>query len=79
MVMPILEEVADLPDTEALIIPLNVVKLPATTLRSAIVKAASSRGLKVATYSDESSLYVWRKTTGTRRYERTTKRGAKGK
>ena len=76
-VVPIVEEIAALPDGEAIEIPLSAVDLPLANLRSAVVKAAASRGLKVATYSDKTTLYVWRKTAASQAYERADKRRAK--
>jgi hypothetical protein len=76
-VMPIVEEIATLPDSEAIEIPLRAVNLPLTNLRSAVVKAAASRGLKVATYSDKTTLYVWRRTAASQAYERAGRGRAK--
>ncbi|SRR5579883_1282069 len=78
-VIPIVEEIATLPDGEAMEIPLRDFDIPLANLRSALVKAAGSRGLNVATYSDGSTLYVWRKTAATLAYERTPGRGTKKK
>ena len=79
IVVPIVEEIATVPDGEALEIPLNAVDIPLANLRSALVKAAASRGLNVATYSDENTLYVWRKTAASHAYERTPRRRARRK
>jgi hypothetical protein len=63
-----------LPEGEALKIPLNSADgLSKTLLRSAIVRAASSRKLRVSTYSDSHHFYVWRRTKSTAPYERARK------
>lgn len=76
-VMPIIDEVAALAESEAIILPLDKLDIPLANLRSALVKAASTRALKISTYSDESSLYVWRKTAGSRAFERAPKHSLK--
>ena len=71
MVEVIAGELDELNDAEAMRIPLNSVKgLSLANLRSAISRAMKSRGVKIATFSDGDSLFVWRKTSGTSRYER---------
>lgn len=77
--IPIIDEVVSLPEGEALEIPLNAVDTSMATLRSALVRAATSRGLKVATYSDGATLYIWRKTAATQAYERAPRTRAKRK
>jgi len=68
------KELATLADGEAMKIPLDSVNgLSLANLRSAIVRAMKSHGVKIATFSDGDSLFAWRKTPGTSRYER--KRG----
>lgn len=74
VVVPIVEEIRTLPDGEAIEIPLSAFDMELVDLRSALVKAASSRGLKIATYSDDTTLFAWRRTGATRAYERATKR-----
>lgn len=78
-VMPIIDEIAVLPETEAIVLPLDKVDIPLPNLRSALVKAASTRALKISTYSDQSALYVWRKTVDSRAFERAPKRAIKTK
>lgn len=71
----ILDELATLPDGEAITIPLSEAKqLSVSKLRSAVARATSSRGLKIATYSDDTNFYVWNRTKKTARYERNVKR-----
>jgi hypothetical protein len=77
--MRILEEIDTLPDGEAMIIPVKDYGISVTNLRAALTKATASRGMKIATYSEGSKLYVWRKTAGTRAYERAAKGNAKRK
>lgn len=72
-IIPIVEEIRTLADGEAILIPLDSVDMPLVDLRSALVRASSSRGLKIATYSDKTTLYVWRKTAASRTYERAAK------
>lgn len=74
VVVPIVEEIRALPNGEAIEIPLGAFDIELVDLRSALVKAASSRGLKIATYSDDTTLFAWRRTGATRAYERSTKR-----
>ena len=76
-VMPIVDEIESLSDGEAIVIPLASLRIPLTNLRAALTKAAAARELKVSTYSDENSLYVWRKTPGSRPYERASRRAVK--
>jgi hypothetical protein len=66
-------EIQTLPDGEALRIPLGGMDISLANVRSAISRAMTSRGVKIGTFSDGESLFVWRKTAGTARYER--KRG----
>jgi hypothetical protein len=71
LVEVIASELDQLNDAEAIKIPLNTVNgLSLANLRSAISRAMKSRGVKIATFSDGDSLFVWRKTPGTSRYER---------
>lgn len=74
VVVPIVEEIRTLPDGQAIEIPRSAFDLELVDLRSALVKAALSRGLKIATYSDDTTLFAWKKTGATRAYERATKR-----
>ena len=63
-------EIEALPDGEALKIPLDSMDISLANLRSAVSRAMTSRGVKTGTFSDGKSLFVWRKTAGTARYER---------
>ena len=78
-VMPIVDEIEFLSDGQAIVIPLAAIDIPLVNLRSALTKAAAVRELKVSTYSDEKSLYVWRKTAGSRPYERASRRASRAK
>jgi hypothetical protein len=66
----ILTELEILPEGHAIKIPLNSVKLTKANLRAAIVRAANSRGIPVATYSDDNTFYLWPRTKETAEYER---------
>lgn len=79
MVVPLVEEIRTLPEGQAIKIPLSAFDIGLVNLRSALVKAASSRGLKIATYSDDTTLFAWRRTGATRAYERSAKRNANSK
>ena len=71
LVETILKQLQALPEEEAIKIPLDSVNgLSKANLRSAIVRAASSRAIHVSTYSDGNNFYVWCRTRGTARYER---------
>lgn len=63
-------EIEALPEGEALKIPMDSLDISLANLRSAIARAMTSRGVKIGTFSDGKSLFVWRKTEGTARYER---------
>ena len=63
-------EIEALPDGDALRISLAGMNLSLANLRSAVTRAMTSRGVKIGTFSDGESLFVWRKTAGTARYER---------
>jgi len=63
-------EIETLPDGEALRIPLDGMEISLANLRSAVTRAMTSRGVKIGTFSNGESLFVWRKTAGTARYER---------
>jgi|SRR6516225_8193184 hypothetical protein len=74
LIMSILNEMSTLPDGEALKVPIAVIKgISMQNLRAALARATSSRGLKVATYSDGEGFYVWNRTKKTGRYERKIK------
>src|SRR5207253_3607798 len=74
LVENILRQLRALPEGQAIKIPLNSVNgLSRANLRSAIVRAASSRAIRVSTYSDSDYFYVWSRTRNTARYERNKK------
>lgn len=74
LVENILRHVKDLPEGKAVKIPLDSVNgLSKANLRSALVRAASSRAMPVSTYSDRDHFYVWSRTKGTAQYERKRK------
>jgi len=77
LVMPIVDEIADLRDGDAILIPASTFDIPLANLRSALTKAGVTRGLKIGTYSEGGALYAWRKTSKTREFERAGKRPAK--
>jgi hypothetical protein len=71
----ILDELATLPESEAIKVPLAETKgVSVANLRAALARATSSRGLKIATYSDTENFYLWARTKKTVRYERNVKR-----
>jgi hypothetical protein len=70
LVARIAGEMEALADGEALRIPLEGMNISLANLRSAVARAMTSRGVKIGTSSDGDSLFVWRKTASTRRYER---------
>lgn len=74
LVENILRQLAELPEGEAVKIPLASVNgLSKANLRSALMRAASTRAKFVSTYSDRHHLYVWSRTRGTAKYERKRK------
>lgn len=74
LVQKILRQLEQLPEGEAVKIPLASVNgLSKENLRSALVRAASTRAKPVSTYSDRDHLYVWSRTRGTAKYERKRK------
>jgi hypothetical protein len=74
LVENILRQVRDLPEGRAIKIPLDTVNgLSKANLRAALVRAASSRGMTVSTYSDRDCFYVWSRTRDTAKYERKRK------
>jgi hypothetical protein len=71
----ILSELSALPEGEAIKVPLADIKgVSLANLRAAVARATSSRGLKIATYSDAENLYLWQRTKKTARYERNVTR-----
>jgi hypothetical protein len=74
LILSILDEMSTLSDGEALKVPIADMKgVSMQNLRAAMARAASSRGLKIATYSDDEGFYVWKRTKKTGRYERNIK------
>ena len=74
LVENILKQVKGLPEGQAIKIPLDSVNgLSKANLRSALIRAASSRGMPVSTYSDRDHFYVWNRTKETAQYERNRK------
>ena len=74
LVENILRQLKDLPEGEAIKIPLDsVIGLTKANLRSALVRAASSRATPLSTYSDRDNFYVWNRTRSTAKYERKRK------
>lgn len=55
----VLEGLAALPSQSALKVPLGTYS--AKDLRSAVIRAANSHHIEIASSSDEKSLYVWKK------------------
>ena len=74
LVARIAREMEALADGEALRIPLGGMDMSLANLRSAVARAMTSRGVKIGTFSDGDSLFVWRKTASTTRYERKQKK-----
>jgi hypothetical protein len=75
LMVRILEELATLPEGEAIKVPLDEIKgVSVANLRAALARATSARGLKIATYSDVENFYFWARTKKTARYEREVKR-----
>ena len=67
----IIAALAKLPDNEAMKIPLETVQgVSLANLRSAVTRATKSRGVKIATFSDGESLFLWKRTAHSGRYER---------
>jgi hypothetical protein len=74
LVDAIVAELDALGDAEAMRIPLSSIEgVSLANLRSAVSRATKSLGLKIATFSDGHSLFVWKRSRGTSRYERKTK------
>jgi len=71
LVTSILDEMSTLADGEAIKVPIAAMKgISIQNIRAALVRATTSRSLKVATYSDDEGFYVWKRTKKTERYER---------
>jgi hypothetical protein len=74
LITDILNAMETLADGEALKVPLAAMKaISIQNLRAALARATASRGLKIATYSDDEGFYVWNRTKKTGRYERNIK------
>ena len=74
LVMSILNELCAVPEGEAIKVPRSVMKgVSIQKIRAAVARAASSRGLKVATYADTEGFFVWNRTKKTAQYERVIK------
>jgi hypothetical protein len=74
LMLSILDEMSTLADGEALKVPIASMKgVSMQNMRAALVRATSSRGLDIATYSDAEAFYVWKRTKKTGRYERKIK------
>jgi len=74
----IAREIGTLADGEAMRIPLDDLDVSLPNLRSAVTRAMLTRGVRIATFCDGKSLFLWKKTPGTTRYERKPRRlGAK--
>jgi hypothetical protein len=70
----IVGQLEDLGDAEAMRIPLSSADgVSLANLRSAVTRATKSRGVKIATFSDGHSLFLWKKSAGTSAYERKRK------
>jgi hypothetical protein len=75
LIADVLAGLASLPNAEALKIPIAQAKgVSLANLRAAISRAASSRGLRIATYSDRENFYVWQRTKKSAPYERRVNR-----
>jgi urease accessory protein UreE len=59
LMQEVLAGLATLPTQSALKVPLGVYS--AKDLRSAVIRAASSRQIEIESRSDEKNLYVWKK------------------
>jgi hypothetical protein len=70
----IVAELNELGDAEAMRVPLSSVQgVSLANLRSAVGRATKARGVRIATFSDGHSLFLWKKSPGTSRYERKRK------
>ena len=67
-------EMGALQEGEAIRIPLDDLDVPLANLRSAVTRTMSTRGIRIATFCDGKSLFLWKKTAGTARYERKSRR-----
>ncbi len=59
LMQEVLEGLAALPKESALKVPLGT--RSAKDLRSAVVRAAASRHIEIASRSDDKNLYIWKK------------------
>ena len=70
-VVAIFDQLRNLDDGQAIKVPVgDPGRASVSNLRAAVMRAGASRGINVGTYSADGYLYVWRRTAGTRRYER---------
>ena len=70
LVKRIAGEMESLDEGEAMKIPLEDAGVTLSNLRSAVTRAMLARGVRIATFCDGKSLFLWKKTAGTARYER---------
>jgi hypothetical protein len=59
LMQKVLKELENLADHSA--VKIELINLPAKTLRSAVFRAASTRNLEITSFSDQNHLYVFRK------------------
>jgi hypothetical protein len=78
-VMHIIQELSGLPDGEAIVVPAKTFNITLANLRSALMRATASRHIEIATYSEGSTLYVWRKTAASSKYERAANQAPAGR
>ena len=80
MVKNIVDQLKELPDGQAIKIPLDSIgDLSKANLRSVIMRAAEARQMHFSTYSDRDNFYVWNRTAKTAEYERKRPKSAKSK
>lgn len=70
----IAEEMDTLPNGEAMRIPLESTEVSLANLRSALARTMQNRGVRIATFCDGESLFLWKKTPSTSQYERKPRR-----
>ena len=73
LVGSIAAEITRLADGEAIKIPVGAMDVSLANLRAALNRAMKTRGVRIASFSDGESLFVWKKTARTARYERRRK------
>jgi hypothetical protein len=68
LVNGILEELDNLAEGSAMIIPLDDIGgVSLANLRSAVSRATKSRGIACETYSDDKSFYIWKQKAGSQK------------